>query len=71
MGLVTVETVADFLGIKPDTAYRWASAGYLPCIRLGRGTHRRALRFNLREVEEWAAAQTAAGRTERVPHLEA
>ena len=70
MALVTIETVADFLGINPDTAYRWVASGYLPCIRLGRGTRRRTLRFDLREVEEWANSQGQAGRLERVPKLD-
>ena len=31
-----LQDVADFLRIEPDTARRWASSGYLPCITIGR-----------------------------------
>lgn len=66
----TVNDAAEILGIKPDTAYRWAWDGYLPCIRLGRSKSKRVLRFNLEAVRKWAEDQGHAGRTERVPHVE-
>ena len=57
MKLVSINKVAEFLSIKPDTAYRWASSGYLPCIRMGKGKSRRILRFDLEVVEKWLSEQ--------------
>ena len=34
--LLGVEEVADYLGIKPVTVYRWCREGRLPCMKLGR-----------------------------------
>ena len=57
MAFASIERVAELLDIKPDTAYRWAASGYLPCLRLGRGKCRRTVRFDLEEIRRWAEDQ--------------
>lgn len=33
---VTVDAVAEHLGVTRQTAYKWARQGIIPCTRLGR-----------------------------------
>lgn len=47
--LLTIPELAEYLGICPTTAYRWASQNRLKCIRLGR----RCVRFRLSDVEDY------------------
>lgn len=59
--LVGVEDVAKHLGIKIDTVYKWTSSGYLPHVRIGRGSKRKILRFDLDEVQRWIKSQRRQG----------
>ncbi len=34
--LLTVNEVADFLGLNPQTIYRWIWSGKIPSIKIGR-----------------------------------
>jgi excisionase family DNA binding protein len=34
--LLSVEEVAEYLGVDPATIYRWCREGRLPCLKLGR-----------------------------------
>lgn len=45
---VSVEVVADHLGVAKDSIYRWVEARGLPAHRIGR-----LLKFRLTEVDEW------------------
>jgi excisionase family DNA binding protein len=45
---VRAETVAEFLGIAPQTVYRLANRNEIPHRRYGR-----AIRFDLDEVVRW------------------
>jgi len=40
--LLTVEDAAAILGIQPRTLYKWAYAGRLPVVKIGRLTRFRA-----------------------------
>jgi excisionase family DNA binding protein len=47
--LLTARTLADMLGVSPETVLRWTRRGEVPAIRLPGG----AIRFREDEVEEW------------------
>ena len=34
--LLSVEEVAEYLGVNPVTVYRWCREGRLPCVRIGK-----------------------------------
>jgi excisionase family DNA binding protein len=48
---VSVEVVANHVGIAKDTVYRWIEAKGLPAHRIGR-----LWKFKLSEVDEWVRA---------------
>ena len=45
---VSVEDVANHLGVSKDTIYRWIEAKGLPAHRIGR-----LWKFKLDEIDEW------------------
>ena len=45
---LSVEQVADYLGVKPDTVYTWISKKGLPAHKVGR-----LWKMKTREVDEW------------------
>lgn len=51
--LWTVEDVANFLRLKPETVRIMARDSKLPCIKVGR-----AWRFNSKEIHEWVVNRT-------------
>jgi excisionase family DNA binding protein len=53
---LTVDEVAEILGLNKFTIYKWARLGLIPCIRQGRGG--RQLRFKLSDIEKWEEEQT-------------
>ena len=55
--ILTPEGAAEYLGIDPRTATRWARAGYLPAHPLGEGK-RKFWRFYEHELDAWLAART-------------
>jgi len=48
---VSVEVVANHVGIAKDTVYRWIESKGLPAHRIGR-----LWKFKLSEVDEWVRA---------------
>jgi excisionase family DNA binding protein len=48
---VSVDVVANHVGIARDTVYRWIEAKGLPAHRIGR-----LWKFKLSEVDEWVRA---------------
>jgi excisionase family DNA binding protein len=46
--LMTVDELAEYLGITRDTVYRKVKAGEIPSIRIGR-----LLRFPKKTIENW------------------
>ena len=48
---VSVEQVAEHLGVTRDSIYRWIKRKYLPAHRVGR-----LWKFKLSEVDEWVRA---------------
>ena len=51
--LLTVQEVADYLGISKDTAYSMVSQRRIPYVKIGR-----LLKFDLRAIDEWIAQKT-------------
>ena len=46
--IMTVEEVAKYLKLKPQTVYKWAQEGLLPAAKLGK-----EWRFRRRILDEW------------------
>ena len=46
--ILTIEEVAKYLKLKPQTIYTWAQNGYIPAAKLGR-----EWRFSKRILEKW------------------
>jgi nitrogen PTS system EIIA component len=46
--IMTVNEVADYLRVNPQTVYRKAKSGELPSVRIGR-----AIRFRRDTLEDW------------------
>ena len=49
--IMTVEEVAKYLKLKPQTVYKWAQEGQLPGAKLGK-----EWRFRRRMIDEWIDA---------------
>lgn len=48
---LTVEQVAERLGVNPSTVRYWVKSKGLPVVRLGR----RCVRYRIEDLDEWAA----------------
>jgi excisionase family DNA binding protein len=59
--LLTVKQIAEYLGVKSSTIYKWNSQGRIPCIRLSG----RCVRYELDKVKKWLNAIEDKGRTTR------
>lgn len=46
--IMTIEEVAEYLKLKPQTIYTWAQTGKIPAAKLGK-----EWRFSKRILEEW------------------
>lgn len=55
---VSVESVAQHLGVAKDSVYRWIDARGLPAHKIGR-----LWKFKLSKVDEWVRAEGAAAKT--------
>ena len=52
---VSVEEIAEHLGIKKDTVYKWVKARHMPFHKVGR-----LLKFQVKEVDQWVKDGKAA-----------
>ena len=59
---VSVQEVADHLGINKDTVYKWIDARGLPAHRVGR-----LWKFQLGEIDSWVRSGGAGGPEEPAP----
>ena len=57
---LSVEEVSAYLGIKPDTAYKWIGRNGMPAHKVGR-----LWKFRKEEVDEWVRSGKA--RNDDVP----
>jgi excisionase family DNA binding protein len=57
---LSVDEIAAYLGIKPDTVYKWIERRNMPAHKVGR-----LWKFQATEIDEWVrsggASQLAAG----------
>ncbi|MFH1374777.1 MAG: helix-turn-helix domain-containing protein [bacterium] len=58
--LLTVQEIADLLGIQPSTVYQWTHEGFIPHVKLGR-----LVRFREGEVSQWIEKKLTPGRLRR------
>ena len=54
---LSVEQIAEYLGVSRDTVYTWITAKGMPAHRLGR-----LWKFKKAEVDGWVKSGGAAGR---------
>jgi excisionase family DNA binding protein len=59
---LSVDDIADHLGIKRDTVYKWISERQLPGHKIGR-----LWKFNRKEVDEWVKSGASADRYDAEP----
>jgi len=53
---LSVDEIADHLGIKRDTVYKWISKGQMPGNKIGR-----LWKCNKKEMDEWVKSGSASG----------
>ena len=54
---LSVDQIAEYLGVSSDTVYTWIPAKGMPAHRLGR-----LWKFKKEEVDSWVKSGAAAGR---------
>ena len=59
---ISVEQIAEHLGVTRDSIYRWIDAKGLPAHKIGR-----LWKFNISEVDDWVRRGGAAAPDEAVP----
>jgi len=52
---VSIDEVAEHLGVKKDTIYKWVANKRMPAHKVGR-----LLKFQITEVDKWIRAGKAA-----------
>jgi excisionase family DNA binding protein len=57
LDLMTVEEVAQYLRLKPQTIYKWAQEKRIPAVKLGK-----EWRFRKRILDEWLDSQILPNR---------
>lgn len=58
--LLTPEQLAEFLGVKLSTIYKWVHIGYLPTVKL-----RKLVRFKKCSIIQWLEKSERPGRRQR------
>ncbi|MGH8005361.1 MAG: helix-turn-helix domain-containing protein [Limisphaerales bacterium] len=58
--LMTVEEVARYLRLKPQTIYKWAQEKRIPAVKLGK-----EWRFRKRILDEWLDGQILENQNDR------
>ena len=52
---VSVDEIAEHLGVKKDTVYKWVARKKMPAHKVGR-----LLKFQMKEVDRWVRTGRAA-----------
>ena len=60
---LSVDEIATYLGIKPDTVYRWISEKKMPAHRMGR-----LWKFRKEEVDAWVKSGAAGDKDDENPN---
>ena len=67
--MLTIEEVADYLKLKPQTIYKWAQSGKIPGAKFGK-----EWRFRRSLIEEWIdnhiASSSSNSKTDASPAKE-
>ena len=66
--VMDIRMASDYLGISPDTLYKYASEGFVPAFKLGN-----RWRFKRSRLDEWMDQQSSQGaqspKTEPTPEV--
>ena len=54
--VMDIRQAADYLGIRPDTLYKYASEGFVPAFKLGN-----RWRFKRSRLNDWMDQQSSGG----------
>lgn len=54
---VSVDEIAEHLGVKKDTVYKWVARKKMPAHKVGR-----LLKFQIKEIDKWVREGKAAGK---------
>ncbi len=57
---LSVADIAEYLGVKKDTVYKWLSKGTIPAHKVGR-----LWKFKRDEVDEWVRTGGAGDTTDK------
>lgn len=57
---LSVEEIAAYLGVQPDTVYKWISRKSMPAHKVGR-----LLKFKALEVDDWVRSGKAHSEPEK------
>jgi excisionase family DNA binding protein len=60
--VMDIRMASDYLGISPDTLYKYASDGFVPAFKLGN-----RWRFKRSRLDEWMDLQSSQGAQPRKP----
>jgi excisionase family DNA binding protein len=60
-----IRIASDYLGISPDTLYKYASDGFVPAFKLGN-----RWRFKRSRLDEWMDLQSSQGAQPRKAELQ-
>jgi excisionase family DNA binding protein len=60
--VMDIRMASDYLGISPDTLYKYASDGFVPAFKLGN-----RWRFKRSRLDEWMDLQSTQGALPRRP----
>jgi len=58
--VMDIRMASDYLGISPDTLYKYASDGFVPAFKLGN-----RWRFKRSRLDEWMDQQSSQGANSR------
>jgi excisionase family DNA binding protein len=58
--VMDIRMASDYLGISPDTLYKYASDGFVPAFKLGN-----RWRFKRSRLDEWMDQQSSQGASPR------
>jgi excisionase family DNA binding protein len=59
--VMDIRMASDYLGISPDTLYKYASEGFVPAFKLGN-----RWRFKRSRLDEWMDLQSSQGAPRKV-----
>jgi excisionase family DNA binding protein len=61
---LSVEEISTYLGVQPDTVYKWVSRKNMPAHKVGR-----LLKFKASEIDEWV--RSGASSDDKSPEIRA